>query len=62
MKEYPCTVNMSFSLSLCKVEEKTRECILSVSVVDCPGLVLSAKPEEPRGTKEEEKKKTSKVP
>lgn len=57
MQEYPCTVNMGFSLSLCKVEENTRGCILSVSVVDCPGLVLSAKPEEPRGTNEEKKKK-----
>jgi len=52
MQEYPCTVNMSFSLSFCKVEGNTRGCILSVSVVDCPGLVLSAKPEEPGGTDE----------
>lgn len=40
------------SLSLCEVEEKTWGCILSVSVVDCHGLVLSAKPEEPTGVKE----------
>lgn len=40
-------VNMSLSLSLCVLEEKTCGSILSVSVVDCPDLVLSAKPEEP---------------
>ncbi len=56
MQEYPCTANMSFSRSLCEVEEKTRGCIFSVSVVDCHGLVLSAKPEEPRGVKERYKK------